>query len=195
MTQVQAKTLPDEELARRAAGGDRDAFTELARRHGDRMARLATRYLHREADVQDAVQDAFLNAWRHAPRFRGDAAFTSWLHRITANACLMTLRRTKRRPEHPLGDIAIELASDPSQLPDALLANRQLSHALRTAIDDLPDNYRDVFVRADLHHQTMREIADGTGLTVANVKTRLHRARRVLRQALHDHLAAQPLAS
>lgn len=180
----------DQQLTEAAAAGDSLAFGELVSRHTERMAQLARRYLRSEVDAQDAVQDAFVNAWTHVSRFRGDAAFGSWLHRITANACLMAIRRRKRRPESPLDDAVHELAQPTRRDPQVLLELEELGEVLRAAIADLPPHYRQVFELAELHDSSMADIAEQTGLTVPNVKTRLHRARLKLRHALSEYLDA-----
>jgi RNA polymerase sigma-70 factor (ECF subfamily) len=180
----------DRELAEAASAGDALAFTELVDRHTERMERLAQRYMRSHTDAQDAVQDALLNAWTHVPRFRGDAAFGSWLHRITANACLMAIRRRKRRPEMPVDDAVNDLPEPSCRHPHALLEMEELGHVLRSAIADLPPHYREVFELAHVHYTTMADIAKQTGLTVPNVKTRLHRARLKLRHALSEYLDA-----
>ncbi len=180
----------DQELAEAASTGDSRAFSTLVDRHAERMARLAMRYMRSDVDAQDAVQDAFLNAWTHVGRFRGDAAFGSWLHRITANACLMAIRRRKRRPERPLDDAINELPEPSRHHPHALLEMEELGNVLRAAIANLPPHYREVFELAELHDSTMADIARQTGLTVPNVKTRLHRARLKLRSALSEYLDA-----
>ena len=182
------RSQTDAELTQLASNGDAQAFTELIERHSEKMGHLATRYLRNDSDAQDAVQDAFLNAWIYVPRFRGDAAFGSWLHRVTANACLMTLRRKRRRPEFPLPPDRADLLDLHAVLPDAWIEARQLGRALRLAIDNLPPHYREVFELADLHDFSMGAIAQQTGLSRANVKTRLHRARLKLRVALSDYL-------
>ncbi len=180
----------DQELAEAASAGDSLAFSELVDRHTERMGRLARRYMRSDVDAQDAVQDAFLNAWTHVRRFRGDAAFGSWLHRITANACLMAIRRRKRRPEMPLDASINELPAASRRHPHALLEMEELGEVLRAAIADLPPHYREVFELADMQDSTMADIARQTGLTVPNVKTRLHRARLKLRSALSEYLDA-----
>ena len=178
----------DEALALMAASGDHSAFTELVHRHGPRIFLLAQRYLRSEADARDAVQDALLNAWRHAHRFRGDAAYSSWLHRITANACLMRIRRHRRRPTLPLDAMVVEPRDERARSADAILQDRELSRALDRAIDSLPPHYRTVFTLSDIDHLSMRQVAEHTGLSVANVKTRLHRARLKLRAHLAHYL-------
>ena len=112
---------PDRELVRRSAEGDRFAFAQLVRRHERRVYNLAYRMLGREEDARDATQDAFLTAMRKLSSFRGDAAFTTWMHRVTVNTCYDLLRKRKREP-------TFELPDEPDAGP------RHADHAETTAI-------------------------------------------------------------
>src|SRR3954467_805154 len=100
------EAAPDKELLRRHAEGDPDAFAELVQRHRDRMWAVALRTLGDPEEAADALQDAFLSAYRGVGRFRGESAVTTWLHRIVINACLDRLRRQSIRPAVPMGDDA-----------------------------------------------------------------------------------------
>src|SRR5262245_44798512 len=111
------EAAPDKELLRRHAEGDPDAFPELVHRHRDRMWAVALRTLGDPEEAADALQEAFLSAYRAAGRFRGDAAVTTWLHRIVVNACLDRLRRKSVRPATPMGDDATFDAVAP-KMPD-----------------------------------------------------------------------------
>lgn len=191
----------DEQLVKAARAGDAGAFDELIRRHTPRIFALTMSMMRNHADAHDAMQDAFLNAYRRLDGFRGDAAFGSWLYRVAANACLMRMRRRRRRPEVPLevrtpgfSDDGhwIRPVEDLAPQVDELYENKELGRIIQAGMDSLPDNYRAVFVLADLELKSMKEIADILDLTVPNVKTRLHRARLKLREYLSDYLAARP---
>ena len=108
----------DAVLVELAQGGDHGAFELLVLRHGDRAHALALGMMRNDADARDCVQDALLNAWRKIDSFRGDAAFSSWLYRITHNACLMKMRSRRRRPEVPLELQGTDDESFERQLPD-----------------------------------------------------------------------------
>lgn len=194
---LQLDTLPDDLLVHLAQEGEAGAFDTLIRRHHDKAHALAMGMMRNDADARDCVQDAFLNAWRKLDSFRGDAKFSSWLFRITHNACLMRMRRRRRRPEVSLdvqlGEESLERpVEDPHALQDEVMEISELGVQLAAAIETLPDNYRAVFELADLEHRSMKDIADALDLTVPNVKTRLHRARLKLRTALTPYLDAQP---
>ena len=193
--------LPDDVLVGLAKDGQRLAFAELIRRHQDKAHSLALGMMRNDADARDCVQDAFLNAWRKLDTFRGDARFSSWLYRITHNACLMKMRSRRRRPEVPLelrggDDEGFERQiPDPRRHSDEKLEVVELGGQLDRAIDTLPPKYRQVFELADLRHMSMKAIAAELDLTVPNVKTRLHRARLRLRAELQPYLDAEPAAA
>jgi len=196
--------ITDEALVALAQKGDAQAFDELVRRHSPRLYRLAMGMMRDHAEAMDALQDGLLNAWRRLDGFRGDAAFGSWVYRVTSNACLMRLRKRRRRPEVPLEVRAPGFdddghwerpVEDLAPRVDELYENRELGEVIRQGMEQLPDNYKAVFVLADLELMSMQEIADTLDLTVPNVKTRLHRARLRLREHLADYLAGHPHAN
>lgn len=194
--------VADEALVARAQAGDDQAFEELVRRHTPRVYTLALGMMRNEADAMDAVQDAFLNAYRRLEGYRGDAAFGSWIYRVATNACLMRMRRRRRRPEVPLRVDARFTEDGGWERPvedlaprvDALYEQHELGRVIRSGMATLPESYRAVFVLADLEHHSMREVAELLDLSVPNVKTRLHRARLKLREYLADYLAGDPRA-
>jgi RNA polymerase sigma-70 factor (ECF subfamily) len=197
------ESLADDQLVALAREGQIGAFDALVRRHTPRIYNLTMSMMRNQADAHDAMQDAFLNAYRRLDGFRGDAAFGSWLYRVATNACLMRMRRRRRRPEVPLELKAPGLGEDgmwerpvEDMAPrvDELFEQKELGQVIRAGMDSLPENYRAVFVLADIELKTMKEIADILDLTIPNVKTRLHRARLKLREYLADYLAAHPKA-
>jgi RNA polymerase sigma-70 factor (ECF subfamily) len=185
---------------RRAQQGDGSAFAELVTRHQRQLYRLALRMTQSEADAQEVLQEAFLNAWEKLPGFRGEAMFSSWLYRIAANAALMRLRRKRRAPD-ALGDEPLELLgpkftsdgqhanpsqSDWSQRADEALMSRQLGERINISVSKLPEEYRTVFLLKDVDGLSNEQIADALDLTVPAVKSRLHRARLALREQLTE---------
>jgi len=192
--------IPDVELVRRAQQGDGSAFAELVGRHQRQLYRLALRMTGSEADAQEVLQEAFLNAYQKLPNFRGEAQFSSWLYRIAANSALMRLRRKRRAPDS-LTDQPLELQgpkfsaegyldppprSDWSQRADEKMMDRELGKAIDQAVAGLPDDYRTVFLLKDVDGLSNEEIADALELTVPAVKSRLHRARLALREKLGE---------
>jgi RNA polymerase sigma-70 factor (ECF subfamily) len=182
-------------LGRLRAGEDR-AFDELVRLAAGRMLAVARRMLRREEDAQDAVQQAFLSAFRSLDRFDGRSRLTTWLHRITVNACLMQLRAQRRRPERAIEDLLPMFASDGHQTvasrpwrTEAACAtgSAEVRELVRTKIDELPEQYRVVLVLRDLEELSTEETAEVMSISVNAVKTRLHRARQALRALLDPY--------
>ncbi len=183
------------ELVRRAREGDRPAFDALASRNFGRLFGLALRICGDEQHARDAVQEALLAAWRHIGTFRGEAAFDTWIYRITINA---TYRRMRRRREQPLGEelermqarsdlvTAFRPQGTPAPRPDVDLERAEIRRMIAEIVPTLPPKYREAFTMRDLEGLNLREIADMTGLTVPAVKTRIHRARLRVRAALTD---------
>ena len=191
---------PDAELVLLAQKGDAQAFSILVNRHQRQLYRLALRMTQSEADAQEILQEAFLNAWQKLPLFRGESQFSSWLYRIAANSALMRLRRKRRAPD-AVSDQPQELAqpsftsdgqyekpphSDWSQRADEKLLSNELGEHINAAVRTLPDDYRTVFLLKDVDGLSNEEIADALELTVPAVKSRLHRARLALREQLGD---------
>ncbi|MCD7440778.1 sigma-70 family RNA polymerase sigma factor [Streptomyces lincolnensis] len=169
-------------LAIRAAEGDEDAFSVLVRRHAPALIRLATRLLGSRAEAEDAVQDAFLSAWRSLPEFHGRASFGTWMYRIVTNRCLNVLRA--RKPVAPLetvGDLpAAEHATSPVRITEARDAVREL----REALDLLSAEQRACWVLRELDGRSYEFVADAVGISQEAVRARVFRARRCLTQAL-----------
>jgi len=194
----------DRELVDRARAGDTAAFATLVQRHERQLYRLALRMTGNETDAEEVLQESFLNAWEKLPEFRGDAAFNSWIYRIASNCALMRLRRRRRAPDVPLepertsedlpgpqfgedGGYLRPPRSDWSLRADDALHNRQLGSAIETAVANLSEEYRVVFLLKDVDGLSNEAIADSLGLTVPAVKSRLHRARLALREKLGEY--------
>ena len=190
----------DRELVERAQQGDGSAFAMLVERHQRQLYRLALRMTGSEADAQEVLQEAFLNAYQKLPLFRGEAQFSSWLYRIAANSALMRLRRKRRAPD-TLAEQPLELAgprfsaegylepassSDWSQRADEKMMSGELGDAINKAVAELPDDYRTVFLLKDVDGLSNEDIANSLDLTVPAVKSRLHRARLALREKLGE---------
>lgn len=190
----------DRELVEKAQRGDGAAFAMLVERHQRHLYRLALRMTNSEADAQEVLQEAFLNAYQKLPLFRGEAQFSSWLYRIAANSALMRLRRRRRAPDG-LADQPLELAgpkfsaegylepsstSDWSQRADERMMSSQLGSAINKAVQELPEDYRTVFLLKDVDGLSNEDIAQALDLTVPAVKSRLHRARLALREKLGE---------
>jgi RNA polymerase sigma-70 factor (ECF subfamily) len=172
----------DEDLVRRYLSGDRGAFSTLVERHEKRVYNLALRMTGREEDARDAAQDAFLTALRKLSSFRGEAAFTTWLHRVTVNACYDLLRKRQRQPLLDRGDDVPR--PEPPPVPDHA-DDATLSIDVRRALLQVPEGFRAVMILHDVQDLPQEEVAAILGIAVGTVKSRLHRGRVALAKALH----------
>src|SRR3954451_7312044 len=189
----------DADLVRRLKAGDEDAYATVVRTLGGRMLAVARRFLQDEDLARDAVQDAFLSAFRSIHAFDGDAQLATWLHRIVVNAALMKLRTRRRKPEQSIEPMLPAFAEDAhhagrpvvawtASAEEALL-RREARERVRAAIADLPERYRTVLPLRDIEERSTREAADLLGITENAVKLRLHRARQALATRLGDRAA------
>jgi RNA polymerase sigma-70 factor (ECF subfamily) len=196
----------DAPLLERLRRGEQAAFTELVEGNTARLLAVAQRILRHEHEARDAVQEAFLMAFKGLPAFNGSAKLSTWLHRIAVNACLMRLRRRKHRAEQSIDDLLPRFdetghwAEDPDRLAasaDELLERRQTRLAVRRCIDRLPETYRTVLLMRDIEDLDTDAVAELLAITPNAVKIRLHRARQALRTLLAAELdeTASPAAS
>lgn len=172
-------------LIEAAKGGDRRAFDDLVRHTYEDTYTLAYRLTGNEEDARDVVQETYLRAWKGLKRFRGDAQFSTWLYRITANASYTMMKKRRKHRHEPVGDDLEQIpdskfVSDPEALADASMLRDQVSAAVET----LPAKLRAVLILRDVYGLTHEEIGDELGISVAAAKVRLHRARR----KLHDEI-------
>ena len=176
------------ELVDAARDGDRDAFDELVRRTYVDTYTLALRLTSHEEDARDVVQEAYLRAWKGLRGFRGDAQFSTWLYRITANAAFTNLQKRRRHRTTRLDEIEEPLETTPESSPEMVVESRSGLDELAAALGRLPDGLRQVIVLKDVYGLTHQAIAQETGISVAAAKVRLHRGRKRLRDLLRDLL-------
>lgn len=186
---------PDAALLARLRAREPQAFETLVRTQAARLLRVARRFLRDEEDARDAVQDAFVSAFRSIDRFAAGSTLATWLHRIVVNACLMKLRTMRRHPEEAIDDLLPHFAEDGHQaepsipwMPEEKLERTEVRELVRRSIDRLPDAYRTVLLLRDIEELSTEETARELGLTPGAVKVRLHRARQALRALLDPHL-------
>jgi RNA polymerase sigma-70 factor (ECF subfamily) len=190
--------LSDDELVQRARARDMGAFEALVDRHEEKIYRLAMRFVRNETDAREILQETFLSAWRNLDGFQGKAQFASWLYRVAVNAALMQLRSQRRHPQvavdemtpEALGEAArvagpgLGAGDDWSKRPDEQFQSDELRRQIQSAVDALPESQRAVFLLRDVDGLSTEETGELLGLTVPTVKTRLHRARLALREAI-----------
>ena len=189
----------DDELATRVAGRDHTAFEALMRRHNQRLFRVARAILGDDAEAEDALQDAYLDAYRHMGEFRREAQLVTWLTRIVVNQALMRRRKQKRHanvvslhaPSHT-GEATYETVSDASIEPPPHAALRaEVKRVMERRIDDLPLAFRTVFIMREVEDMSVQETADALSIPAATVRTRLFRAQRQLRTDLSRRLQGE----
>jgi RNA polymerase sigma-70 factor (ECF subfamily) len=180
-------------LLRRLRTGDAAAFETLVRTNAPRLLSVARRLLRNEEDARDALQEAFLQAFRGIGRFEGGARLSTWLHRIVVNASLMRLRSRGRRPEQPIEELLPRFYEDGHRIDPGPpwrsegvdpIEQREIAARVRAAIDRLPEIYRNVLLLRDIEELDTQETARLLDVKVDTVKVRLHRARQALRALL-----------
>jgi RNA polymerase sigma-70 factor (ECF subfamily) len=185
-------------LIERLRRGEQTAFSELVEANSGRLLAVAQRILRNEHEAHDAVQEAFLMAFKGLAAFNGSAKLSTWLHRIAVNACLMRLRRRKHRPEQSIDDLLPRFdetghwAEEPGGAAaptDELLERRETRIAVRRCIDRLPETYRTVLLMRDIEDLDTDAVAELLSITPNAVKIRLHRARQALRTLIEAELA------
>ncbi|MEE1656206.1 RNA polymerase sigma factor [Microvirga sp. CF3062] len=196
---IELDALDDRALVERARNRDGAAVGLIMQRHNRHLFHVARSVLSDDAEAEDVVQETYVRAFTHLDGFRGEAQLSTWLTRIVLNEALGRLRR--RRTMVGLKDIdAIDNQGEarviylPSACqdsdPEAATARAQVRRLLEHAVDELPDSFRMVFVLRDIEEMSTEETASHLGLRPETVKTRLHRARRLLRQSLDRTLSS-----
>jgi RNA polymerase sigma-70 factor (ECF subfamily) len=177
----------DEELVQRAQQDDERAFGELVRRYEHKVYSLALRMVRNPEDAEDVLQDTFLRAFRGIKSFKGNSTFSTWIYRIAANSALMRLRK-KQLPTVSIEDASEREApiaiADWKPGPVEQLLTQETFRAMEDAVDSLPAEFRQVFILRDVEELSNAEVAEILDLSVAAVKSRLHRARLRVRNHL-----------
>jgi RNA polymerase sigma-70 factor, ECF subfamily len=191
----------DVELVLRAREGDTEAFEQVFARHHERVLRLVYSVLRNPMDTEEVAQDVFLTVFQKIQTFRGDSSFTTWLHRIAVNAALMHRRRVRRASTEisledvlpafeSSGHIAVDVPDWTPQADDPAV-RRETRAVIEAAVDGLDPKYQTVFLLRDVEELSTEETAEVLELSVAAVKSRLHRARLYLRRQLADYFGHQ----
>jgi RNA polymerase sigma-70 factor (ECF subfamily) len=192
MRQAQRPQIPpsgasDSELVRRARARDEAAVRAIMQSNNRRLFRLARGILRNDGEAEDVVQEAYVRAFTHLDQFHGDSSLSTWLSRIAINEALGRLRRQRPGVEWsslPQGTIEAQIIQFPLASavdPEKSMAQREIQHVVEHAIDELPEAFRIVFITRVIEGMNVEETADILGLKPETVKTRLHRARTMLR--------------
>jgi RNA polymerase sigma-70 factor, ECF subfamily len=181
----------------RAHRGEPDALSTLMRHHNRRMFRIARAILRNDAEAEDIVQDAFVKAFNELDTLREPGSVAAWLARITANLAISRARLLKRRGQIVLADGEMEDRADymesDQHTPERLTALGDVRRLIENAIDRLPDGFREVFMLRVVEQMSVEETAVTLGVLSQTVKSRLHRAKNMLRSDLEEHLTAVSL--
>ena len=184
----------DQDLVARAKQGDREAFGELVLRHEGAMLAIARAYFASEADAEDAVQEAFVKAYRRLEQLASDSRFAAWVARITRNLCIDELRKRKVRRHSPLdargpegeGRALVEKLANGGPPTDAPAMDHELRERIEHAIAQIPDKQREVFVLREFSHLSFAEVATTVGCSENTAKSRMRYALERLRVLLAD---------
>jgi len=191
-TSAASLSQDDVAVARRIASGDRAQFTSLMRQYNRRLYRLARATLRDDAEAEDALQDAYLAAYRSMSQFRGEASLGTWLSRLVLNECLGRLRRSERRSKvvpmvSPNAEMADVAAATVAQ-PERMAARAQIREVLEHKLDELPETFRIVFVLRSVEELSVEETAAALDIPEATVRSRYFRAKGLLREALAQEI-------
>jgi len=191
-----ALPLADSELVLRAQRGNMQAFEELVKRYENKIYSVAYRMLGNQEDAKDALQDTFIRSFRFIKNFKAESSFYTWLYRIATNVCLTRLTRKNKKEKNTYSlDVKINTEEDVErEIPDAkyspelLYEKKIMQKALQDAINELPSDYRSVVVLRDLQGLSNEEVSKSLQLSLAAVKSRLHRGRVFLRNRLSKYI-------
>ena len=193
--ELEINDLPQEDTVRLAQEGNAAAFEQLYRRYSGRVFTLCLRIVKNDSEAEDLTQEAFLQLFRKIHTFRGEARFSTWLHRLTINTALMRLRK-KRHPEVSL-DATLETGDEDSRPvlepggPDLRLSGVVDRINLSRAIGQLPEGYKEMFILHDVEGYEHNEIAEILGCSIGNSKSQLYKARLRLRELLQEELRSR----
>jgi RNA polymerase sigma factor (sigma-70 family) len=185
---------PDRSMAASIVAGDRSAFESLMRRYNRRLYRLARATLRDRTEAEDALQDAYICAYRSMASFRGDSSLSTWLSRLVLNECFARMRRDLRRQNVvPMvsgtrHDDSTLMIADQSESPDNALGRAQIRDLLERKVDELPENFRTVFVLRSVEELSVDETAGSLSIPEETVRSRHFRAKSMLRESLTREL-------
>jgi RNA polymerase sigma-70 factor, ECF subfamily len=199
MSLATATNFSDEQLVQGVLEGETALFELLMRRYNQRIFRICRSILRDDTEAEDVAQEAYVRAYEHLRQFEGRAQFSTWLSRIAVNEALQRLKQRRRKEEidampEEQRDARKELSSRMPD-PETKSAANETRSLLERCIDALPDNYREVFVLRDVEEMSTADAAATLNITEENVKTRLHRARALLRRELYSRAGATSAAA
>ncbi len=182
-------TMSDEEVVARVLAGEKELYEVIMRRYNQRLFRISRAYVHDGDEAEEIVEQAYVNAYEHLPSFAGRSRFSTWLTRIVIHEALRRQREKQRSVSLEASSEAQEIAdttmrTSDTENPAETVMNNELRSILERTIDELPPNYRSVFVMREIEEMSIAETSESLGITQANVKVRLNRAKEMLRQSI-----------
>ena len=189
VAQMPRSIVPHSTPSERVLRTTEEEFSDIVERYSDPAFHIALRMLHNASDAEDAVQEAFISAYRAFPNFKGESKVTTWLYRIVVNVCLMKIRKAKSRAKY-LTETGYDdaVVHDWRNDPEKAAMNGELHDVLRSGLDRLRPELRSAIALRDVHGVSSQEAAETLDITVASFKSRLHRARVLLRKYLESYV-------
>jgi len=181
----QLKKLSDEEIINKVRAGNNECFSEIVRRYNQRMYRITVGYGIYDDDCEEVIQLAYISAFEKIDQFRGEAKFSTWLIRILINECLMLKRKQKKLIGFSEKEL-VTISSGNHLNPESEYMDKERKIILETAIKQLPEKYRAVFILKEIEGMQIKEAAEILAISKVNVKVRLHRARAMLKNIISD---------
>lgn len=182
--------ISDNEIIVRILNGEKDLYALIVRKYNERLYRVGMSIMNNDAEVEDAMQTAYINAYESLQKFTSRAAFSTWLTRILINECILRLKRRKRSVlinEWLINNIFYPTRTIDAQTPAATMMNSELKEILEDAVRKLPEKYRVVFVMRELENMNVAETRACLNISEANVKVRFNRAKVLLRNTLNSY--------
>lgn len=182
-----ADIFENEELISRILNGEINLYQHIMRRYNQRLYRICMSIIHNDEEAEDVMQDAYMKAYEHLPMFEGKSKFSTWLIRILINESLLWIQRNKRKIDYQTNvgnEIKSSSITNEANGPAQQMMNNELRQILETAVAQLPQKYRVVFVMRELENMSTIETSECLGISAVNVKVRLNRAKEMLRDSL-----------
>jgi RNA polymerase sigma-70 factor (family 1) len=176
--------MDDQTIIRAIASKDNQAFRQLVEQYQNMVANLAYKFTRNKQDAEDIAQEVFFTVWKEAGKFRGEASISTWLYRITSNKALNYLRKHKRDKQTTSEDELAHKPDSSAKTPEGVMEQSENQKILYLALDELPEKYRIPFILNKLEGMPYRRIADTLKISIANVETRIYRAKKALQKIL-----------
>ena len=182
--------VEEDEIIRRIINGEKDLYTLIIRKYNQRLYRIALSIINRESEVQDIMQTAYIKAYENLNQFKFQSSFSTWITKILINESLMYLKKAEQRTAKANGKLFMTHNQDAADLQTPLMKvlNSELKNILESSIRRLPEKYRTVFIMREMESMNVAETMECLGLSEANVKVRLNRAKVMLRNELGEYL-------